>query len=86
MDQLRFKYYYPKLHHQNTAILIYAGILHIVPSDYDFIEYDCKYIYNIYGDYSYYDVPAPPMLFLVFVGNKGIPFTTMRKYNDENKE
>lgn len=88
LEQLKFKYYYPKLHHQKMAMLIYVSTVYerVSISDPDFIEYDNKYVYNTYGDYSYWDLADPPVLFLVFLGDKNIPFTTIRKCNEENMD
>lgn len=76
MHEIRFKHNYKKLHNQTKAVLIQTAILKGENIPKEFIEYDTdnKYKLNEKEDY----------LYLVFVGIKMIPFTTVRKLNIEN--
>lgn len=76
MQEIRFNNNYKKLHNQKTAVLAQTGAIkgNTIPED--FVEYDTdrKYKINRKGNY----------LYLLFIGEKMIPFTTLRKLNIEN--
>lgn len=80
MEKIKFSKEYPKLHGQVTAKLI--GIEFIKPSDFplnqDLLDYDTKAI-----DGSYYPLPKNQYLQLIFLGNKKIPFCTIRRFTIE---
>lgn len=74
--EIHFKKNFSKLHNQTQALLI--RIIEKKGTDLcqDFIEYDTDNQYPIDKNQYY--------LVLYFIGNKLIPFTSIRKYNDEN--
>ncbi len=79
MATIKFSHDYPKLWGQNKAELIEVVIIsqnEIL--DKDLIEYDTK---NSKGDY--YQLPNDDLIQLVFVGNKRIPFCTLRRFTRE---
>jgi hypothetical protein len=94
MNQIPFSHSYPKLWGQITAELIAIRLLPAkdVQNNPDLLEYDTKYIDK--RDYTgfeykevlekverfdYYQLPKSGNLIqLVFLGNKGIPFCTLR--------
>lgn len=76
MNEIRFNRNYSKLHNQTMAKMIklethLGSLLHR-----DFIKYDTDGKYKIDKEQRY--------LCMYFVGNKGIPFTTLRKCNKTN--
>ena len=76
MKEIKFNKNYKKLHNQKTACLIQTAVVKGIDIPKDFIEYDTDNSYKINKRATY--------LLLVFVGNKIIPFTTLRKLNIEN--
>lgn len=80
--EISFSGDYLKLHGQEEAILVYVG--HKIISDktpIDFIEYDTKRI-----DGTYYNPKSGFYILLVFLGNKNIPFTTIRPWDKIKEE
>lgn len=75
-NEIHFKKNFTKLYNQTQALLI--RIIEKKGKDLcqDFIEYDTDNQYPIDKNQYY--------LILYFIGNKLIPFTSIRKYNDEN--
>jgi hypothetical protein len=82
MNKIKFEKAYPKLHNQTMAELIYVKHfpsnleMHI-----DFIEYDTV---NVHGEH--YKLPTGEFLYLVFLGNKMIPFSTIREFTSEKED
>lgn len=69
-----FSHDYPKLHKQTSAKLIM--VMPIIIDDNtpkELIEYDTKY------DGGYFELPHGTYVHMIFVGNLGIPFCTIRK-------
>lgn len=77
METIKFNRNYKKLHGQTSAILVYKDVMFPEQLKKEFIEYDTEGAYEIV-DHSY--------LVLYFVGNKYIPFSTLRKNNAENRK
>lgn len=85
LPPIKFIEEYPKLHGQKSAQLIHVRYLpkgeFIHP---DFVEYDCRkksgemYQLPIVNGFT-----TEPMLQLVFLGNKIIPFCTMRRWEEK---
>ncbi len=99
MNKIRFSSKYPKLWGQKTGRLLSVELLKAeeVHANRDLIEYDTKYIKNInicydatVFDYDYFLLPKSGSLIqLVFLGDKGIPFCTIRTrygYDRQKKE
>lgn len=74
---IKFNINYKKLHNQKEAILIWKDVSYSERLNKEFIDYDTEGSYVLEKDKSY--------LILYFVGDKGIPFTTLRKNNEENR-
>jgi len=85
MDKIiKFDQPFCKLYGQKQAKLIYKRPIKKIELIDQFINYDTKYFnkktnlnYNILGD---------DFILLVFIGNKNIPFTTLRKNTEENNK
>lgn len=77
MPNIKFSHQYPKLHGQTSATLLAVRELSF-PQDRnaDLVEYDTTYP-STHG-VDYYPLPDGPYLQLIFVGNKHIPFCTIR--------
>ena len=75
MVKIKFSSNYPKLWGQKEAILLFVKIINQEQLTEDLIEYDTK---NSKGEY--YKLPKTDLIQLVFLGNKGIPFCTLRRY------
>ena len=78
MPVIRFSHNYPKLWGQTSANLVAVMLLNI-PKDAnkDLIEYDTKY-----AEGKYYPLPVGQYIQLIFVGNKHIPFCTIRRMTE----
>lgn len=76
MQVIRFNHNYKKLHNQTSAELIYYDFKSGAEFHKEFIKYDTDNKYEIDKTQEY--------LLLVFIGNKDIVFTTLRKANVEN--
>ena len=82
MKTIKFSHNYPKLWNQTDAKLIGVTILPLdFQLDKDLIEYDTKT-----SNGEYYKLPKATMLIqLIFIGNKLIPFCTLRRYTPEKE-
>jgi hypothetical protein len=76
MSVIKFSHPYPKLWGQTTAKLLSVSVMPGIGAD--LREYDTRI-----QEGEYYKLPEGLLLHLVFVGNKGIPFTTLRSFNPE---
>lgn len=85
MKLIKFSHNYDKLHGQKLAKLVdveetvgYEAYLHP-----DFVEADTRY-QNADGSIGHFELPdGVPLLILTFIGDKRIPFTTIRRWNTE---
>lgn len=84
IDYLLFNKNYTKIHGQSIAVLL--TITEVEITDKTFLSYD-------YIDFLKYDTEPyasnfdkGKYLHLSFLGDKGIPFTTLRKNNEENRK
>lgn len=75
MLEIKFRKNYPKLWNQTSAILIDINFRNRKFLHKDFIEYDTKS-----DDGTYYNLSSGMLIQLVFIGNKGIPFCTIRRW------
>lgn len=74
MNTIKFSKIYPKLWGQTQAELLSVKEIEINENtNKDLIEYDTKAI-----DGSYYELKKGKYLQLIFLGNKNIPFCTIR--------
>lgn len=85
MPKIKFSHNYPKLHGQTSAVLLAVRELYFPKdSNHELLEYDTSYP-SPHG-IDFYPLPAGPYLQLIFVGNKHIPFCTIRpKYGGFRK-
>jgi len=83
METIKFKGNYKKLHGQTSAVLICVFTSAVIDkfTSQELIKYDTKK-----SDGSKYDLKYGNYYQLFFVGNFGIPFSTFRKRNKENKK
>jgi hypothetical protein len=78
---IKFSHNYPKLHGQTKAVLLQIIIRDRKDLLDEFINYDTLYIMEdgpIKGSEAYYPLKPGKYMVLVFIGNKLIPFTTVR--------
>lgn len=84
INTIKFSHEYSKLHGQTSATLLTVKTINLVngkdSEDNDLIEYDTTY-YD--GNKMYYPLEDGVYLLLVFLGNKNIPFTTIRRWTPE---
>jgi hypothetical protein len=80
--KIKFSHKYPKLHGQRTARLFAVEVRDLDDLHKDFVEYDTFYEYGPMGR-RHYDLPKGSLLVLVFIGDKLIPFTTVRRSTPE---
>lgn len=85
MPKIKFSHNYQKLHGQTSAVLLAVQELSF-PTDRndDLIEYDTTYLSP--NGIDSYPLPDGTYLQLIFIGNKHIPFCTIRsKYGGSHK-
>jgi len=75
MNQIKFSKEYRKLHRQKFATLLKVTQLGYPQLHADLIEYDTRAL-----DGSYYPLPKTMLLHLTFLGDKEIPFCTIRRH------
>lgn len=74
MNKVKFSKRYPKLWEQTTAELLTVKDITIDENtNKDLLEYDTKAL-----DGSYYELKKGKYIQLIFLGNKNIPFCTIR--------
>lgn len=78
---IKFSHQYPKLWKQKKAKLVHIQVVDRAAIHQDLLEYDTRQ-----ADGSYYQLPKGQLIHLVFFGNKGIPFCTIRRYTPEKYE
>lgn len=76
MKEIIFKKNFKKLHNQEFALLLCIRVKFGKELCKEFIEYDTDNEYEIDKEQKY--------MILYFYGNKLIPFTSLRKFNNEN--
>lgn len=87
MNLIGFSHHYTKMHGQTHGKLIYVDIVQIKPEDEgsEWWEYDTEYratFATLQHDDSML-LKHDEYVRLVFLGNKGIPFTTYRERKDD---
>lgn len=83
--KIKFSHQYPKLHNQTQAkLLTVISNVDLSNLDATMLEYDTIY-YDEDGKH-YYELVAGKYMVLVFLGDKLIPFTTIRPYNIEKSD
>jgi len=83
MSVIKFSHDYPKLWHQTSAVLIDVWLIkkEAFPLAQELIDYDTRTSKG-----KFYPLPKNDYLQLFFVGNKGIPFCTIRRRTPEKEE
>ena len=77
MKMIIFEGEYPKLHNQNIAKLVAVETIKINQSKHqELLEYDTKR-----SDGTYYQINDGDYIQLIFIGDKHIPFCTLRKFS-----
>jgi len=76
--KLKFSNDYPKLYGQKRATLLQLLQKDRIELSNDFVEYD-----TVTCDGDHYPLPAGRYFVLVFLGDKLIPFTTVRRLTHE---
>ena len=80
MNKIKFSHEYPKLHGQKSAQLVHVRRVEASSLHEDLIEYDTR---TTTGEH--YALPKGMLLQLVFLGNKGIPFCTLRRWTPDKE-
>ena len=75
--QIKFSHRYPKLHGQESALLLAVELRGLSDLTAKFIEYDTAF------DGGHYPLPPAHYMVLIFLGNEMIPFTTVRRWTEE---
>lgn len=75
MSEIKFSVDYPKLHGQKTATLLHVDSFPVKQLHADMVKLDTDK-----GDGTFYQLHNGTALVLVFLGDKLIPFTTIRSY------
>jgi len=81
MNTIQFSHEYPKLWGQTECNLIHVRYLprdQITP---ELTEYDTRW--HDEGQSGYYQLPETDVIQLIFIGNKGIPFCTLRRFTKQ---
>lgn len=81
MPTIKFSHAYPKLWGQATAVLIAIKDVYGERLPRELIEYDTK---TVSGEY--YKLPKGRLIQLIFYGDKGIPFCTIRRFTPQKLE
>lgn len=79
MNEIRFSHNYPKLWNQKKAELIAVREINSKDFNIDLLEYDTKY----HG--GYYPLKEGDYIQLIFLGDKHIPFCTIRPYSQQKE-
>ena len=80
MNTIKFSNEYPKLWNQTQAKLIDVSSIYPEEIKEDLIEYDTK---SVNG--KYYELPKTKMIQLTFIGEKRIPFCTIRRWTADKE-
>lgn len=86
MLTVKFSHNYPKLHNQTSAELLAVYPIRIdknTPKE--LLEYDTSYLDEAKGEWAHFPLPTGNYIQLVFRGNLGIPFCTIRKAFPQSK-
>lgn len=76
MNTIKFSHNYPKLWGQKSAVLLRVCLLSTVNPI--LREYDTKF-----AEGCYYELPKGKVIQLIFLGDNGIPFCTIRRFTDD---
>jgi hypothetical protein len=83
MPQIKFSHRYPKLHQQTSGELIAVKLARSDKITERMRNYDCYWCEN--DNEGMYCLPNGILIILYFIGNYGIPFSTIRKGTARNQ-
>ena len=84
MRTIKFSHDYPKLHGQTGATLVQVRIIQAESLSESLIKYDTVFWEN--GKEQFYPLPKKgEVIQLLFFGNEGIPFCTIRRHTPEKE-
>lgn len=87
--EIKFSHNYPKLHGQVKARLLEIEVFEKRLLHPDFISYDTIYL-GTEGVFpcgeKYYPLPTGTIIVLIFLGDKYIPFTTVRRWTAQKEQ
>jgi hypothetical protein len=94
MNEIKFSHNYPKIWGQKEATLILIRVLDAkaVQNNKDLLEYDTRYDLpdyspDFFDELVYYPLPKTGKLIqLIFIGDKDIPFCTIRRHTPEKEK
>lgn len=78
---INFSFEYTKLYYQETALLVAVYKTTKQRLSKLFLSYDT--CYHADNAVKFYDLPETELIFLIFLGDQNIPFTTVRRYTDK---
>ena len=84
MLSIKFSHKYPKLHGQTSAELIKVSTDVLGRMAPQLVEYDTRYYSG--ENTEHYPLSGYFVMVLYFIGNYGIPFTTIRGASNENQK
>jgi len=76
MNTIKFNHNYNKLWNQKEAVLVMVSWSYKKTLPDNFIEYDTTY------DGGQYELNDEKMIYLLFIGEDGIPFTSLRAFSE----
>ena len=77
-QSIKFSHQYDKLHRQTAGKLLFVSKTEKDKLYSDLIDYDTKA-----NGIIVYKLPDKELILLIFVGNKGIPFSTIRLFTEK---
>lgn len=87
MNRIRFSHHYPKIWGQRAARLLLVAKVDRHELDEDFVEYDTTYHdAAAAGGKGHFPLRPGAYLLLVFLGDKRVPFTTVRPWSPEKAD
>lgn len=78
MERIGFTHNYSKLHEQTYAQVLMVRLVYKDSLNSEFIQYDTDGLFQLEDDDIFIE--------LILLGNKGIPFTTLRSYTQKNAD
>ena len=81
MNKIKFSHEYPKLWGQTTATLISVKLVYSIHLHKDLLDYDTTYIDG--KEICHYPLPFGALIHLTFLGDKNIPFCTIRRHTKQ---
>lgn len=86
MPQIKFSHDYPKLHGQRSAVLMQVFVVSKHNLSKSFLAYDTVFVNTNTNHLEFFKLEGTKFLVLLFMGEKHIPFTTIRAAWPPSKE